>query len=200
MKRSTDTGNPELLDDEPRRGFFMQLAAGAIGLVLALVPLSAGSLFFLDPLLRKSRTRRGADSGGAGVQKDEDGFVNLRVSASSLPPDGIPQAFKVYDDKIDAWNKFRNVEIGTVWLRRQEDGRVVAFNTICPHLGCAVDYRASNRDFYCPCHTSTFDLKGARLNQIPPRDMDQLPVKLKDGVIWLKYQNFRAANGEKIPV
>jgi len=135
-----------------------------------------------------------------GVEKDEDGFVNLKVAVDALPADGTPQAVKVHDDKVDAWNKFLNVEVGTVWLLRNEQGGVTAFNTVCPHLGCSVDYRQSNDDFYCPCHQSAFDLKGSKLNQIPPRSMDQLKVKVKDGKnVWLKFQNFRGATTEKIP-
>jgi menaquinol-cytochrome c reductase iron-sulfur subunit len=188
------------VDEEPRRGFFVQFLAAAIGLVLGVIPLAAGTLFFLDPLLRKNRSATTAAPGAGGIEKDEDGFINLNVTVSSLPDRGIPQSFKVRDDRIDAWNKFKNVEIGTVWLRRDEDGSVLALNSICPHLGCAVDYRTSNKDFYCPCHTSTFDLKGERLNQIPPRNMDALQIKVKGDTIWLKYENFRAATEEKIPV
>jgi Rieske Fe-S protein len=195
--------NSAFLDEEPRRGFIVRFMAGTIGAVLGLIPLSLGSAFFLDPLIRKSRAKSVGQSAAGGVQKDEEGFINLQISAASLPEDGTPQSFKVHDDKVDAWNMFRNVEIGTVWLRRQDDGQVIAFSTICPHLGCGVDYRSSNKDFYCPCHTSTFSLNGERLNRIPPRDMDSLEVKLKPetgDMIWIKYATFRAATDKKIPI
>ena len=143
----------------------------------------------------------GGTSDSDGVQKDEEGYINLKISIASLPEDGSPQSVKVYDDKIDAWNKFKNVEVGTVWLRHDPStDEVIAFNTICPHLGCAIDYRQANADFYCPCHTSTFDISGKRLNKIPPRDMDPLDVKIKDDQIWLKYENFRAGTEERTPV
>lgn len=196
-----DDRNNDVVDDSERRGFVKFLAA-AISLVLGAVPLGAGIAFFLDPLAIKksSSTQSGIDADG--VQKDDEGFINLKVTVASLPADGTPLAVKVFDDKVDAWNKLKNVPIGTVWLRRQGE-KVIAFNTICPHLGCAVDYRPSNHDFYCPCHTSTFALNGEKQNQIPPRDMDELETKLKpdtDDSIWLKYQDFRAATPEKIEV
>jgi Rieske Fe-S protein len=182
-------------EDIPRRGFFSRAVAGVIGAVVGLVPLVTGAAFFLDPLLRK---KSGA---GGNPRKDDEGFLNLGATADALPSDGTPQLFKVHDDVVDAWNKFPNVEVGSVWLRKNEQGEVVAFSSICPHLGCAVDFRQSNRDFYCPCHTSAFDLSGDKKNEIPPRGMDELTVMVKDGnAIWIKYEKFRATKSEKVPI
>jgi menaquinol-cytochrome c reductase iron-sulfur subunit len=188
--------------EPPRRGFFVKFLAGALGIIVGTVPFVTGLLFFLDPLIRDGKATPKGDKGNEpdGVEKDEDGFVNLNVSIDALTVDK-PLDVKVYDDKVDAWNKFLNVEVGTVWLVRDDQDGVTAFNTVCPHLGCSVDYRQSNDDFYCPCHQSAFDLKGAKLNQIPPRSMDQLEVKVKGGKnVWLKFQNFRGATAEKIAI
>jgi len=182
-----------------RRGFFTRLLAGAVGLVAGLIPFVTGVVFFFDPLLRK-RTSVGESEGG----EKEDGFINLGVSAEALPADGTPQMFKVHDDVVDAWNKFLNVEIGSVWLRRDPDGTlkdVTAFSSICPHLGCTVDFRSAAQDFYCPCHRSAFSLTGERQNDIPPRGMDKLDVKVKDDhSIWVKYVEYRSGEKERIPV
>ena len=197
------SGSPqsEVPASEERRGFFVRFLAGFFGFVVGVVPAITGTLFFLDPVLRKKKSNTGGTSDSDGVQKDEEGYINLKISIASLPEDGSPQSVKVYDDKIDAWNKFKNVEVGTVWLRHDKaTDSVIAFNTICPHLGCAIDYRQANADFYCPCHTSTFSLSGERLNKIPPRDMDPMEVKIKDDQIWLKYENYRAGTAERIPV
>lgn len=178
-----------------RRDFFKRVAAGLIGFVVGVVPFVFGLIFFFDPLARK---RASGDSGG---KSDSEGFINLGVTVDALPADGTPQLYKVRDDTVDAWNKFLNVEIGSVWLIRNPDSeKVVAFSTICPHMGCAVDFRAANRDFYCPCHRSTFGLDGERVNKIPPRAMDTLQVKVKDDkTVWVRYEQFRAAIPEKIP-
>ena len=197
----SDDSYDDVPSDSERRGF-VKFCAGGLSVLLGAIPAGFGLGFFLDPLTRTRKTAGGNDDPN-GVQKDEEGFINLGVKVSSLPDDGTPVAVKVFDDKIDAWNKFKNVPIGTVWLRKNEAGKVIAFNSICPHLGCAVDYRQSNRDFFCPCHTSTFALDGSRQNKIPPRDMDSLDTKLKsetDDSVWLKYQDFRATIHEKIEV
>ena len=132
------------------------------------LPTAAGLAFFLDPLLRK----RGTSGGGIG-RRDAEGFLPVTPLAA-IPADGRPQIFTVYDDVVDAWNKFANQPVGRVFLRRLPDGSVTAFNVRCPHLGCAVDYRPSQNDYLCPCHMSAFELDGQKKNEIPPRDLDSL--------------------------
>jgi arsenite oxidase small subunit len=34
---------------------------------------------------------------------------------------------------------------------------IVAYSTLCTHMGCPVAYDAKSRCFKCPCHFSTFD-------------------------------------------
>lgn len=186
----------------PRRSFLVRASAAIIGGIVAIVPVVIGTLFFLDPLIR--RRGAGADSGAGepgDASKDENGFIRLGVKVESLPENGTPQLVTVYDDKIDAWNKFLDQPIGSVYLRRTDDDQVVAFSSICPHLGCAVDYRSAQSDFFCPCHTSAFNLEGEKKNQIPPRGMDELQTRVDDEqMIWVKYERFRAATPEKTPV
>lgn len=37
------------------------------------------------------------------------------------------------------------------------DNDIVAYSTLCTHMGCPVIYDADSRRFKCPCHFSTFD-------------------------------------------
>jgi Rieske Fe-S protein len=78
---------------------------------------------------------------------------------------------------------------------------VIAYNTVCPHLGCFVDYRKKEQDFFCPCHDSNFDLNGKLVKGVSPRAMDTLEVdqeKLKVGEVWVKFQRFKGNTKEKI--
>jgi len=36
-------------------------------------------------------------------------------------------------------------------------GDIVAFSTLCPHMGCVVNYDRETRNFKCPCHFSIYD-------------------------------------------
>ena len=174
---------------EPRRNVMAQLMAGVIGAFVGIVPFVSGLLFFLDPITRK----KSDVSGGEGE------FIPTGVSVDSLPADGTPMMVKIVADKVDAWNKFVDVPIGTVWVSKHE-GQIKCFNTVCPHLGCSVDYRPSGNDFFCPCHTSAFNLDGTKKNQIPPRDMDGLNVRVADGKLEVEYKNFHAGQAEKTEV
>jgi nitrite reductase/ring-hydroxylating ferredoxin subunit len=184
--------------ESARRVFLTQVLAGTIGVVVGLVPVLSGLIFFLDPLIRGER--QSGDSRG-GVGKDAEGYIKLPVTRSLLPSDGTPQQVTVEDDLVDAWNKFPRVPIGSVWLLRSESGEVSAFSTVCPHLGCAVEFRGAQSDFYCPCHLSAFRLDGSKNNPIPPRDMDSLRVKPDMGEeIWVQYKNFRGGISEKVEI
>lgn len=166
--------------EPPRRNFLAEAASILIGGLVGLVPIAAGIAFFFDPILRKRQTMRG---------QTEDGFLSV-AKISDLPKDGTPLRFSIIADKIDAWNLFKQQTVGTVYLRNVE-GNVIAFNDVCPHLGCKIDYKSSNNSFFCPCHASAFKLDGAKSNPIPPRDMDALEVREINGEVWVKYQNFK---------
>ncbi len=190
-----------------RRSAVVHLLTAAVSFVIVGIPSAIAGLFFLDPLLRKRGVRAAGGTATAAARKDEAGFIRLSVSGAVLPHDGTPVLVTVQDDIEDAWNYFRDVPVGSVWLRKSADGRITALHSVCPHLGCSVNYRQSAGDFYCPCHTSAFALDGQKTNQIPPRNMDSLEVSIRtDGredpagaEIWVKFQNFRKGVSEKTP-
>jgi quinol---cytochrome c reductase iron-sulfur subunit, bacillus type len=170
-----------------RRKFFKRVLAVAIGTVLALVPLGAGLTVFLDPLRRKP--------GGTG---------EVRVTfLEALPADGVPRKFPVLATRVDAWNKFTEVPVGAVYLRRTSDGKLEALNVVCPHAGCFVDFQPGQDRFVCPCHNSTFTVDGRIADPAcpAPRAMDSLAVEVRNGKeVWVKFENFEAGRAEKVPV
>jgi Rieske Fe-S protein len=104
---------------------------------------------------------------------------------------------------VDAWNKFSEVPIGAVYLRRTAADKIEALNVACPHAGCFVDFMPGRECFLCPCHNSTFTLEGRIADRASPapRAMDSLPVEVRNGKeIWVSFQNYEAGRAEKIPV
>ena len=68
---------------------------------------------------------------------------------------------------------------------RLEDGRLVAYSSICTHLACAVLWRAESGHLECPCHDGAFDPgTGDVLAGPPPRPLP--PVRLREDArgIW----------------
>ena len=174
-----------ILPEEPRRSFLKKAAAVLIGGLVTVVPAAAGLLMWMDPLRRRS-------GGGAA------GFTRI-TSLAALPNDGTPRKFTVFADRVDAWTRIPTTPVGAVYLRRTGDRTVEALQTICPHAGCFVDYRPDARDFLCPCHNSTFGIDGA-INDPKspsPRAMDALPVELREGEVWIRFENFQAGQKAK---
>jgi len=174
-----------------RRGFFAGVVAIVAGTIITLTPLGLGGMFSLDPIRRKRSKFLGADPMGY--------FAVTKLS--ELPADGTPVRFTIRADLVDAWNLFKDRTIGSVYLRQIVGAAnpVIAFTDVCPHLGCKVNYQTSSKTFYCPCHASSFDLEGDKLNKIPPRGMDGLDAKVDaEGRVWVKYLDFRGAIAEKI--
>jgi Rieske Fe-S protein len=113
--------------------------------------------------------------------------------------DGVPKRVALVADHRDAWTLEKQVELGAAWLVRSGDG-VSAWSTVCPHLGCAVDRRATGPGFNCPCHDSNFDPQGRRLDGPSPRDLDALGVRVDNGFVYVQFQRFRQGTREKQPV
>jgi Rieske Fe-S protein len=71
------------------------------------------------------------------------------------------------------------------------------YSTICPHLGCAVDYKADQKRFGCPCHDSLFKLDGKVESGPSPRPLDILESRVVDGKVEVRYQRFKTGVPEK---
>jgi menaquinol-cytochrome c reductase iron-sulfur subunit len=117
-----------------------------------------------------------------------------------IPEDGTPLKLPVViDSPRDAWTALPPTEVGAVFVRR-EGGEVIAYSTICPHLGCGVDWHGEKRNFACPCHESAFDARGQVAAGPSPRSLDRLETRIVAGKIEVKYVRFTQGTKEKIPV
>jgi menaquinol-cytochrome c reductase iron-sulfur subunit len=178
-----------------RRGFLGRAAAWAVGGAAAAVPFVTGIVAFLNPLGQKSRSGE---------------FLPL-ASLDMVPEDGTPKKFPVIRDHTDAWTHFPPEPIGAVFLRRVGGSaaagtaapRVLAFQVVCPHAGCAIDFQPSPRGgkFFCPCHSASFDLAGKRAEakSPSPRDMDSLAVEIRNqSEVWVRFETFTVGTARKV--
>lgn len=169
-----------------RRGFLKRFAAGAIGVIVGIVPLLSGIVVLFDPLRRKTAA----------------GELVFVAPLGAIPEDGTPRKFTILASRTDAWNKSPQAPVGAVYLRRTGPKAITAFNVVCPHAGCFVEFMAVRNGYFCPCHDSTFTLDGkiSSPRSPSPRPLDELEVEIrKDNEVWVKFQNFRAGVHEKIP-
>jgi menaquinol-cytochrome c reductase iron-sulfur subunit len=164
-----------------------------VALAAGLLPTSLAVVFAANPLFRRGKSPEVPSEGS-------DRFTPLAIGPAAVPNDGTPIRVTVVADRVDAWNVYPAQRIGTVWLRKNERAELVAYSTICPHLGCSIEYRPGDRDFHCPCHNSQFTLAGEPTNRIPPRSMDLLETKIVEDRVWVRYENFRGGLKEKVQV
>lgn len=166
----------------PERRRFLTLAAWAMsgGLAaLASVPV-LGALF--SPLVRPTPGSKG-----------KAGFINVAQLADLIV--GLPLRVDIIGEHRDSWSIQDHVAVGSAWLLRRKDGTVEAFSTVCPHLGCPINFDAAA--FKCPCHDSAFTLQGERTFGPAKRGLDTLEVQVKDGVVALRPARFEQGSDQK---
>jgi len=61
-------------------------------------------------------------------------------------------------------------------LIRTPDGQLQAFNAVCTHLDCTVQYKADTSQIWCACHNGFYDLAGNAVSGPPPRPLERLVV------------------------
>ena len=93
------------------------------------------------------------------------------------PPVSEAQQNNVVAAKIDELqpNTAKIFKFGTRpgLLIRTPSGEFRAFNAICTHLDCTVQYREDRQDIWCACHGGVFDLNGNNIAGPPPRPLEQ---------------------------
>lgn len=177
-----------------RRSFLYQAATAVVGAAVAVPPLLAGLMVYLDPLRRKS---------AAGAMRPVTTLDKIPGAASG---DVLIGRFPIVADRVDAWNIYPNEPVGGVYLVVPKGSdKVKALHATCPHLGCGVDLREAEGggfSFKCPCHTSAFNGDGSRIMPcVSPRDMDQLECEVADvggrKEIRVKFENFQPGLTDK---
>ena len=182
-----DHSNQGSVSDPPRRNFLTEFWAILIGGIVGVFPFLAGLAVLLDPLRRN--------------KANADGPEMIRIApVDAVPADGVPRQFPVVKDRQDAWTYSPDQRVGAVFLRRKEDSEAVdAFNVVCPHAGCFIEFKDGGDAFQCPCHTSAFTMDGQKIDPTPsPRDMDRLETKIEDGWIHVAFANYIPGKHEQI--
>jgi len=100
----------------------------------------------------------------------------------------------------DGWRKTRTRY--AVWVRRQGPGdeAITVLTSICPHLGCPINWHPDRSQFECPCHRGQFDNTGKTTSGPPPRSMDSLEFEVRSGRLWVRWQDFKIGVPDRIPV
>ncbi len=159
---------------------FLKIGVGVLGTGVAAAVVAPAVPYVLFPLDHE-------------VTKGGGEFVVVGDRSQFSPQ---PTKVDIFAEKFDAWNRIERVKLGSAWVA-DRDGELVAFSTVCPHLGCAIDFDADAGKFKCPCHRSAFALDGAREEGPAPRGLDTLQIKDEDGAVAVLYERFKQGTEDK---
>jgi Rieske Fe-S protein len=78
-------------------------------------------------------------------------------------------------------NTGKIIKFGTqpVLLIRLTQSEWRAFDAVCTHLGCIVQYDESRRMIWCACHNGQYDLNGKVIAGPPPAPLKEYTVHLR---------------------
>jgi len=147
-----------------RRSFYVTVIYSLWGIIAAMLALPAGVYLLLPG--RSSRREEWVEAG----------------DISRLRP-GAPEEIVFRRKRKDGW-KITSQKT-SAWVRRVSDKEVVAFAPQCTHLGCAYQWDEKNRNYLCPCHTSTFSIDGEVLSGPAPRPLDRYEARVEGSKLYL---------------
>lgn len=127
----------------------------------------------------------GAVIGGSSRSKKE--FFSKVAAIDSLPL-GQPVDIAYQEMGSDAY--IRRMAVRHIWVIKRSDSDIVAFSPICTHLGCRYDWDMGDSLFKCPCHASVFAIDGRVVSGPAPRPLDVLPAEIREGVLYVQWEQF----------
>ncbi len=164
-------------------GFLTNLLMTVIGLLVAVPALG----YVLGPLRRKS-------------EEESSGAPFVDAGPLSELPLNQWRLLSLETVQRDGWKKTRQRH--AIWVSRQDASErgVTVLSSICPHLGCPVNWHPDQSQFVCPCHGGTFNPEGRHTGGPPPRSMDRLEFQVRGGRLWVRWQDFKIGVASRIPV
>src|SRR6185369_10663936 len=69
---------------------------------------------------------------------------------------------------------------------RADGGQPLVLWARCPHASCAVEWKAGEEAFVCPCHQGKFDKTGKNIAGPPPRPLERLTASIENGELFIE--------------
>ena len=147
-----------------RRTFVAQaVAAGAVAATAVVAGGAAAGLGRLNSTATGSAapTLGGSPSTGATTSTPSSQAGSAAPATTTAPSTSHPAGTKVgpaRDVPVGGAAAFQDPSSGDPSLVVQpEAGTFLAFDAVCPHAGCTVQYDTTGKRFVCPCHGSEFN-------------------------------------------
>jgi Rieske Fe-S protein len=138
-------------DNVPRRKWLLAALQGGVGVTLAV--LAWPVVWFLRP--------RAATASGA-----QETVAPYRVNDLKPGADG-------------RWPAPFNFNGKPCLLIKTPGNDVRAFNAICTHTDCTVEFLPDKGQIFCACHNGVYDMEGRNVSGPPPRPLEEYKVTLR---------------------
>lgn len=142
--------------DARRRRFFSSITNGILGVIGGILGVLGGGAVLSSTMRR---------------QEDWLAASNLHQL-----PDNEPTPVTLSVMRLDGYREA--LERRTIFLIKQGDASVLAFDSRCTHLGCLVGWDAQAQVFKCPCHGGVFDRTGAVMDGPPPEPLVKIATRV----------------------
>lgn len=133
-----------------------------------------------------------------GAEVSDPLFIDVGALTDFAVGEWCPRALEMVHE--DGWKKTRVRH--AVWVRRQGEGDagIAVLSSICPHLGCPINWHPDQGQFVCPCHGGIFKADGRPIGGPVPRSMDALAFEVRAGRLCVRWQDFKIGVAERVPV
>jgi thiosulfate dehydrogenase (quinone) large subunit len=156
--------------DPDRRRLLLQLGGAVVAVV-----------WVLSVLPRTRRLAAAAPSPTPSAEPTATPSAQPSATPSSAPPTPTGTRIGATSDlQSQGFLNFNNPSNGDPAVAVQTPGGVVAYDAVCTHAGCTVNYDTSQKLLVCPCHGATFDpanggavLSGPALTPLPPIHVEE---------------------------
>jgi menaquinol-cytochrome c reductase iron-sulfur subunit len=174
-----------MANNDPNRRWFLSILAGLLMVVIGCLVAIPALGYCFAPLRRRSGSAEG-------------GFHDVGPLADIPMEQWRLLSLEIVQE--DGWRKTRARH--SIWARRRGAGEheITVLSSICPHLGCPINWLTDRSQFNCPCHGGIFDAEGRHTGGPPPRAMDPLDYEVRAGRLWVRWQEFKIGVADRVPV
>jgi Rieske Fe-S protein len=134
----------------------------------------------------------------------------VAMAGRFLYPAGPSAVGWMYVARVDALKPgdslvYRAPSGATIVVARQSDSGdaddFIALSSVCPHLGCQVNWESQNNRFFCPCHNGVFNPQGTATSGPPAasgQSLARYPLSIEEGLLYIEVPLERVvADGER---
>lgn len=112
------------------------------------------------------------------TETPEEPEIDQSVRSDGFKPIGTTEQLETEGSLVD--------KIAGVIVIRDPNGELIAFDRLCTHQGCAVQWESEDQIFDCPCHGSQFSPSGEVLEGPATKSLATYELKTEEDLILFK--------------